>query len=275
MVEIHDIVEIREMRRIEALQQEVWGIVERDIVPVNQMVAAVKVGGILLGAFDGPDLIGFAYGFVGVEGGRLLLHSHMVGVREDRRNREVGLLLKLAQRERAIERGYRWISWTFDPLLSRNAWFNFSKLGVTGEKYLVNFYGEEPSSSLHRGGTDRLLVCWHLEASPIEPPARAESLTILKIDEHLHPRRLAIRPEAKALAIEIPGGGYDPPGMISEWRLATREAFQSALEAGYIVAGFAPTDDGGWRYSLIRPAPQQSKPRSEQPAADATDSRGA
>ena len=161
---IRDIEQISEMREIEALQKEVWGSDDRDIVPLTIFAATREVGAILIGAFDGASLIGFAYSFVGREDGRMVHHSHMLAVRPIYRNFNLGYRLKLAQRDRALAQGITQMTWTFDPLQSLNAHFNFAKLGVVADAYKINFYGEATSSFLHQIGTDRLWVTWSLDS---------------------------------------------------------------------------------------------------------------
>ncbi|MGH9837805.1 MAG: GNAT family N-acetyltransferase [Blastocatellia bacterium] len=164
---IRDIERIPEMRAVELLQKEIWGMADLDVTPLNQIVAAKSVGGILIGAFDGPVLVGFAYGFPGYEDGQPTIHSHLLAVKPEYRNLELGYKLKLQQRAQALARGITRMTWTFDPLQSLNAHFNFGKLGVTAERYEINFYGEETSSFLHRAGTDRLWVSWLLESDRV------------------------------------------------------------------------------------------------------------
>jgi len=132
-----------EMRAVEELQKEVWGLPDLDVVPLTQLVAAKASGGVVIGAFDRDVLVGFAYGFAGYEEGRVTHHSHMLAVRPGYRSFKIGYLLKLAQREKVIKQGIERMTWTFDPLQSVNAYFNFNKLGVVSDRYFVNFYGEE------------------------------------------------------------------------------------------------------------------------------------
>ncbi|MFZ0747874.1 MAG: GNAT family N-acetyltransferase, partial [Pyrinomonadaceae bacterium] len=154
------------MREVETLQKEVWQSDDRDVVPLNILAATREVGAILLGAFDGPALVGFAYSFVGREKDRLVHHSHMLAVTPSHRNLNLGYRLKLAQRDRALAQGIDTMTWTFDPLQSLNAHFNFAKLGVLADTYKVNFYGETTSGFLLQigMGTDRLWVTWRLDS---------------------------------------------------------------------------------------------------------------
>ena len=154
-----------ELLAIEKLQQEVWGCNDLEVVPALHMIAALQVGAIVVGAFDGAVMIGFAYGFPGFEGGHRVIHSDMLAVRDSYRDRGIGRALKLAQRDGALARGVDRITWTFDPLQTRNAFLNLEKLGVISDRYLRDFYGQT-SSPLHAGGTDRLWVTWHLHGRP-------------------------------------------------------------------------------------------------------------
>ena len=127
-----------EVRRVEELQKEVWGMQDRDIVPLTEMVAVRDSGGQLIGAFDGEDLVGFVYGFVAMERGRTVHHSHLLAVKPSYRGADVGYRLKLAQRERVLAQGLGHMTWTFDPLQSVNAHFNFGKLGVVSDQYKID-----------------------------------------------------------------------------------------------------------------------------------------
>ena len=250
-IRIRDIDGAAELRAVEGLQKEVWGVPDLDVVPFTQLVAARAAGGTLVGAFDGETLVGFAYGFVAYERGRLAHHSHMLAVLPAYRNLNLGHKLKLAQRERVVTQGCTLMSWTFDPLQSPNAHFNFNKLGVVSDRYLVNFYGEEAASFLHRNGTDRLWVTWPLTGSRELPgtPARAHEpedvtpLVQLGLDGSPLRNGLAAALTREQVLIEIPAdiGAVERQGggLAGAWRESTRWAFTEALAAGYLVTGFA------------------------------------
>jgi chorismate synthase len=265
-IRIRDIDGAAEVRAVEALQKEVWGMPDLDVVPFTQLVAARAAGGTLVGAFDGETLVGFAYGFVAHERGRLAHHSHMLAVLPAYRNLNLGHKLKLAQRERVVAQGCTLMSWTFDPLQSPNAHFNFNKLGVVSDRYLVNFYGEEAASFLHRNGTDRLWVTWPLAgcrtlAGPGAPAAAPEPEGVTPLvqlgldDSPLRSRPAAALARAQVL-IEIPGeiGALERRGggLANAWREATRWAFTEAFAAGYLVTGFARPDGGARRAGAYR-----------------------
>ena len=170
-MEIREVRGIDELRAVEDMQIEVWGVKEREIVSTLTLIPVLAVGGILLGAFDGKTLAGFVYGFPGFEGDERIIHSDMLAVRDSYRDRGLGRTLKLAQRDRALAMGVHKITWTFDPMQPRNAHLNFG-LGVIADRYLRDFYFDT-SSPLHAGGTDRLWVTWHLQGfSHPEPTVR-------------------------------------------------------------------------------------------------------
>jgi predicted GNAT superfamily acetyltransferase len=155
---------LEDFHRCVALQREIWQEADLEVEPATLFVVAANTGGQVLGAFDSDRLVGYTLAVAGVRDGIPYLHSHMTGVHHDYRDRGVGRMLKLFQREEAISRDIRLICWTFDPFEIRNAHFNLNRLGAISRKYLQNFYGVT-TSPLHRGlETDRLLAEWHLES---------------------------------------------------------------------------------------------------------------
>jgi len=262
-ISIREVEGIAEMREVEELQKEVWGMGDREVVPIMNLIAVKESGGALIGAFDGDTMVGFAYGFGGCEHGRMSLHSHMAAVKSQYRNFNLGYRLKLAQREHALAKGLTLMTWTFDPLQSLNAHFNFSKLGVVCDSYRINFYGDASSSYLHRTGTDRLWVSWLLDsqrvkerlagtAQPESLGALFESLTpLVRVKEDGSPQRedLAQGLAREYALIEVPGNIVSlqqrDPELGVEWREATREAFTSAISAGFLVEEFLRRNDGG------------------------------
>ncbi len=250
---IEDIESLDDIRIVEDLQKEVWTLDDRDVTPLTQLVAVKHAGGQLIGAREGGTLVGFVYGFVGVEHGRTIHHSHMLAVKPAYRNSDVGYKLKLAQRERVLAQGITRMTWTFDPLQSLNAYFNICKLGVVSDTYKINFYGPETSSVLHRLGTDRLWVTWfldsdrvrqRLEGKTVRPEIDRHASALVVVDAEGWPRELAVN---AALAgaqtfIEIPPDinavQRQNGAQAAQWREATRRAFTAAFAAGFHVADF-------------------------------------
>jgi len=219
-VTIRQIDDVAEMRAVEDLQKEVWGIPDLDVVPLTHLVAAKEAGGTLIGAFDDELLVGFVYGFPSFEFGKHAHHSHMLAVKTEYRNLDLGRRLKLAQREHVLAQGIELITWTFDPLQSLNAHFNFNKLGVVADRYLPDFYGDDAASFLHQTGTDRLWVSWFV----------SESGSPLVFESN------------DSITIEIPRDinslQQQQPEAAMKWREETRRAFMEAIKAGYVVVGF-------------------------------------
>jgi len=150
-----------ELREAVGLQKTIWGWDDADLLPFRMFVVATKIGGQLLGAFDADRMIAFCVAIPGLKpGGKVYLHSHMLGVLPEYRNAGVGRQLKLRQKEDALARGIDLIEWTFDPLDLKNAHFNVERLGAIVRRYVRNLYGVS-SSHLHGGlPTDRLVAEW-------------------------------------------------------------------------------------------------------------------
>jgi predicted GNAT superfamily acetyltransferase len=157
-----------ELRACVALQKEIWNFTDAELVPLRMFVVAEKVGGQVMGAFAGEEMVGFALSVPGTRSGHIYLHSHMLAVRKEHRNSGLGRRLKLLQREEALSRGIELIEWTFDPLEIKNAYLNIEKLGAIARRYNINQYGI--TSSPLQGGlpSDRLIAEWWLKSRRVE-----------------------------------------------------------------------------------------------------------
>jgi predicted GNAT superfamily acetyltransferase len=179
MIELRALLESRQYQEAVELQKTVWGFNDVELLPVRLFMVATKVGGQAFGAFDGNRMVGFLLSIPGLKpGGGSYLHSHMLGVLAEYRNQGVGRMLKLRQREDALERGIGLVEWTFDPLELKNAFFNMERLGAIVRRYVENQYGTT-TSPLHGGlPTDRCVAEWWLASAHAEavlagrPPAR-------------------------------------------------------------------------------------------------------
>lgn len=261
---VRDIEGQKELRAVEELQKEVWGIPDLDVVPLTQLVAAQAAGGVLLGAFDGETLVGFAYGFVALEHGQMMHHSHMLAVKDDYRNFDLGRRLKTAQRERVLSQGINFMTWTFDPLQSLNAYFNFGKLGVFSDRYLINFYGEEAASFLHQTGTDRLWVTWDLTNGHFKRTVDAtklekifeETTPLVKVGVDELPLTGDLDEGLKGdhVLIEIPSNINDlverNDDSAGKWREQTRRAFTEAIEKDFLVENFHRMNRGDRKFGV-------------------------
>ena len=249
-----------EFRQVMDLEQQVWGFTDlNDMVTLPVFTITVKRGAILIGAYDEADrMVGFVYSIVGMKPGRQVLQwSHMLGVLQDYRNSGLGRSLKLAQRDRALAQGYELIEWTYDPLQAMNAHLNFTKLGVVAEEYHRNVYGES-TSLLHKGTpTDRLVAQWWIAKPHVERRVAPASLMAVTTSELSDAAPINITHPAQAwlansdvflaradrrLVLEIPMGftdmQRDAPDLALEWRMQTREIFETYFDKGYRVVDF-------------------------------------
>ena len=250
-----------EFRQVMDLEATVWGFTDlNDMVTLPVFTITVKRGAILIGAFDEADrMVGFVYSIVGRrKDGQVLQWSHMLGVLPEYRNSGLGRALKLAQRDRALAQGYELIEWTYDPLQAMNAHLNFTKLGVVAEEYHRNVYGES-TSVLHKGTpTDRLVAQWWIAkphvARRVAPAGESIPVTTHELSDAApinatHPARawlanteVFLARDERRLTLEIPMGFTDmqreAPALALEWRLQTREVFETYFAKGYRVVDF-------------------------------------
>ena len=256
LLTIRELTSIEDLTQAIEVEREVWGSDDLDLMSLSFSIAAREAGNLWVGAFDGAKLAGYAFAFHALEHGKPSLHSHMLAVREQYREYDLGTKLKLAQRERALALRLREITWTFDPLQSKNAHLNFAKLGVVCDKYKVDFYGASTSSMLHQNSTDRLWVKWPIASRRVEDRLRgkdnrAEMLDALSTIQPLarfngegKPVRsdLGSALARQRVSIEIPSNigaiEHSDSALAKEWRQSTRWAFTESLKAGFFVAEF-------------------------------------
>jgi predicted GNAT superfamily acetyltransferase len=171
------------------------------------------------------------------------LHSHLAAVVPTARARGVGLALKLHQRDWARARGLVAVTWTFDPIVRRNAWFNVSKLGAGIGAYLPDFYGRMDDGVNDGDPTDRLLAVWDVRTDAPTPPADADSSRAVAVLEEVDtlPVPRTVPADADLVAVATPPDveslrRSDPP-LATRWRFAVREALEPLMAEG-TVAGF-------------------------------------
>ncbi len=175
MIDVRTITSRSEFDDHDALMQSVWGV-PAPLVTIEMLTAISHSGGYVAGAFDRDRMVGASVGFLADHHGELALHSHITGVVDSMRHAGIGRAMKLHQRMWAAERGLRWITWTFDPLVRRNAWFNIAILGADVEAYLPSFYGPMTDAINAGDESDRLLLAWNVQA-PIPAHPREGSGT--------------------------------------------------------------------------------------------------
>lgn len=231
---------LEELRACVTLQKEIWNFSDAELVPLRMFVVAEKVGGQVMGAFDGSEMVGFALSVPGTRSGQVYLHSHMLAVRKEHRNGGLGRRLKLLQREDALARGIELIEWTFDPLEIKNAYLNVEKLGAVTRRYNINQYGI--TSSPLQGGlpSDRLIAEWWLKSKRVE--------TLLATGKNP-----AFNQQ----------DAIDVPAQIYEWKATSetrsqaqqvqernREQFLRAFDGGLAVLGYERDAAGNGKFLL-------------------------
>jgi predicted GNAT superfamily acetyltransferase len=158
--EVHEVDQLGQLNRV---IDAVWHR-EGDAVTIDMLRALAHSGNCILAARSGTEMVGATVSFRGVHEGQPTLHSHITGVVPGAQVRGVGLALKLRQRAWALANGIESVTWTFDPLVARNAHFNLTKLGAEAGEYLVDFYGPLHDDANGDDATDRLLAVWRLES---------------------------------------------------------------------------------------------------------------
>ncbi|MGA7414077.1 MAG: GNAT family N-acetyltransferase [Bryobacteraceae bacterium] len=234
MVEIRRLTKHEELAGCVRLQKEIWGFEDIELLPLRLFVVAEKIGGQVLGAFDGEKMVAFCLGIPGLKpGGQYYLHSHMLGVLPEYRNSGLGRQLKLRQRSDALEGGISLIEWTFDPLEIKNAYFNIERLGAIIRRFVHNQYGTT-SSHLHGGlPTDRLTAEWWI-GTP-----RAEAISAGQ----------PFQRNIVAARISVPSGiaeiRHNQPGRAKEIQAGLADQFDRHFQAGLAVIGFEKSDTSG------------------------------
>jgi predicted GNAT superfamily acetyltransferase len=231
---------------------------------VHLLITAVHNGGLVLGAFNEDQIIGFVFGFPGLEetpdGPQAKHCSHMMGVHPDHRDGGLGFALKRAQWQMVRHQGLNHITWTFDPLLSRNAYLNIAKLGAVCSTYRRSEYGDM-RDGLNAGlPTDRFQVDWWVNTKRVELRLSKRSRPRLKFNHvarsglklfytlETGPDNLPRPPEhcppfeARLLLVEIPTDFLALKSvefsLARDWRFFCRELFETAFSKGYIVTDF-------------------------------------
>lgn len=238
------------------LFETVWGVGE---ATPNLLKALQWTGHFVSGAFAADELVASTFGFVSASANVPWLHSHVTAVSPDRQGAGVGFALKLHQRAWALGRGIEEITWTFDPLVRRNGWFNLMKLGAEVEAYHPDFYGHLPDELNGDDDSDRCVARWHLDADPARPHPTplGEGVALVIEDEHGGPRVVApvggladVTGERVLcqVPVDIVGLRRRDAATARRWRLAVRETMGQAIAQGYAVTAMTP--DG--RYLLIR-----------------------
>jgi predicted GNAT superfamily acetyltransferase len=221
------------------------------VVPRRVFIVSKQIGGQVMGAFDtslpgaspegNPEnLVGFAMALPGITQGRPYLHSHMLAVNPEYRNRGIGRRLKLFQREEALRRGIKRMEWTFDPLEIKNSFLNVAKLGAIVRRYAVNFYGVS-SSRLHgQVPTDRLYAEWWLDSDWVSSILGGKAKTVPAVEQEI------------SVPHQIAQWRHSPADQerVLDIQTRNREHFQQAFAQQLAVVGFRIDAEGNGIYQL-------------------------
>lgn len=247
---------VHDLERLETVRQlidEIWQPAANDPPITRSLLRALThAGNYSALAYDGNTVLGVCLGFLGVEPANTL-HSHITGVIGAGAGRQVGYALKLDQRAWALERGLSAITWTYDPLVRRNAFFNITKLGARPVEYAVDFYGDM-SDAINAGQrTDRLVTSWDLAGS-IAVTSLAETVAIdierlvaggaeIVLDETREQLPVARESAAPVRLVRVPDDieklRSSAPELATEWRYAVREALGGLMNRGWSVTGMS------------------------------------
>jgi predicted GNAT superfamily acetyltransferase len=217
----------QEMASINTVLQQVWGTTQ-PVASVELLTAVAHAGGYVAACYESGRVMGASFGFLARHEGEQALHSHITGILPGIQHGGVGRAMKQHQREWAAERGIAWITWTFDPLMRRNAWFNIEVLGARIVEYLIDFYGPMSDSINTQDESDRLLVAW-----PSVPDAAPDAA---RRTPPPGPRHVIATPE------DIVVLRRTDPDLALEWRRRVRHELGELIDAGGVVTDF--TRDG-------------------------------
>jgi predicted GNAT superfamily acetyltransferase len=234
---IRDCIGLEDFRQCVAVQKNVWGFDDEDLIPVRMFVVAHKVEGQVIGAFDAAGkMVGFCLALPALHGPASYLHSHMLAVLPEHRRTGLGYRLKLEQRRKALAHGIKLIEWTFDPLEWKNAAFNLNRLGAIARRYVPNVYGIS-SSPLHRGlPTDRLIAEWWLESPRVVARLEGTFKTSPDTEERISFPITASEPST---------AGPGVSSSIADVQSRLRAQFQDAFARGLAATGFNASENTG------------------------------
>ena len=241
---ITELNEVDDLRELAELFAVVWGRPGDPPINSDILKALVHSGNYVSGAFIDGKLAGGLVGWLGGVPPELHLHSHILGVIAGRDAHGLGFELKQHQRLWCLERGVNVIEWTTDPLVRRNAYFNFTKLGAKAERYLVNVYGPMTDGINEGEESDRLLIAWQLDSHPGREPQLEElrrdgAVAVLSVGASGEP--VTASASSRVLLCQVPEDivavRRADPALAREWRMEVRRTFTDAMAAGYEVSG--------------------------------------
>jgi predicted GNAT superfamily acetyltransferase len=253
-----------EMTAVEDLQRAIWPGSETEIVPSHLLITAVHNGGLVLGAFEGDLLVGFVFGFPGLESlpdGPHPKHcSHMLGVLDSHRDSGLGFALKRAQWQMVRHQGLSHVTWTYDPLLSRNAYLNIARLGAVCSTYFRSQYGTM-RDGLNAGlPSDRFQVDWWIRTPRVERRLSKRPRGTFRLSQFQEAEtQMLYSPLPRIDGLLQPPTGFSPPcerlalaeippdfpalksadlSLARDWRFFSREVFETCFASGFLVTDF-------------------------------------
>jgi predicted GNAT superfamily acetyltransferase len=251
-VEVREVHHLADLHEMLALYRDIWG---ESPVNLEQLRAMTHAGNYAAAAYRGGTMVGACVGFFAAPPGESM-HSHVAGVTAGARAANVGFALKLHQRAWAMARGIREITWTFDPLVRRNAHVNLVKLAARPREYLVDFYGDLADAVNAGQGSDRLLAAWDLADAAVVAacdgtPARMEvagAAPALRVGPDGAPQ--PVRATAGRVLVGVPEDveavRRRDPGLARRWRSAVRDVLGGLMAQGARVVGFVDGSAGGY-----------------------------
>jgi len=247
---VRAVTDAADMRALEDVQVAAWGYADREVLPGTMFRISAASGGVVVAAYpEGSGTpFGLAYGFPALRDGRAWHHSHLLAVHPDWRGSGAAVALKLEQARLARAQGLTHMTWTFDPLVARNARLNLGKLGARAVSYHPAWYDLPAPTSGPAVPADRLMIEWDLNAPHAEQPAPTpDGEPLLTALPDGTPGPFTPRPGAPRTLAEVPTAADTLPGPLRlAWRLALREALGTALRDGYVVTGLARRGDRAW-----------------------------
>lgn len=246
-VSIRELSSVDDVRAAARLLDGIWR--GRPVLSAELLRATAMHGGLVLGAFRGEALVGAQMAFVGLVEKVPILHSHVTGVAPEAQGSGVGFALKLGQRDWCLSRGIDTVTWTFDPLIARNARFNLHKLGAVADAFLRDFYGPMDDAFNLGERTDRLDVRWELRSPRVEASAAGRSpagvdaadATVVLDDHEGRPVRQTGGDGPRRL-IRVPSDYQtlreEDSSAARTWRDAVADALQETMGEGFRAVDF-------------------------------------
>lgn len=265
---IRELLTNQEYFEVIELQKIVWRLNNyNDCIPNHIFKAVAEIGGLVLGAYDKSDLVGFLMVMLGQDADGIFHHSHILGIHPDYAHKNIGYLLKKFHYEKATNKGIHKVTWTYDPLQGPNANLNISKLGSIVRNYKVNYYGEVMGESELVSGlpSDRFWIEWFIQTNHVKHKMESTKKNKIELKKYQLVNQVKVenglqkivgfsKPESNQVAIEIPLDFqkiFDQNKQLGNvWRLETRDIFLECFEKGYTVVDFFHQPSKGNFYLL-------------------------